>query len=569
MKKQLSNKNMNPVKVKLRTTRAKEQELSQLSPFELKDKFISLANDNAKKSTYQMLNAGRGNPNWIAATPREGFFLLGLFAVGEARLANSSLMNTKDGMAGMPAQKGIYNRFKVFIKKNLNQKKVLPGAKFLQDAVNYGIKILNFNPDAWVYELTDAVIGDQYPTPDRMLTHIEKTVHKYLVQEMCNNIAPEKSSSGKYDLFAVEGGTAAMCYIYDTLMIQGLINRGDKIALMVPTFTPYIEMSHLDRYKFNVIEIHASEMGSKEQGHTWQFPDSEIDKLTDREIKLLFVVNPTNPPSVAIRESSIKRIEKIVRKMNPNLMIVTDDVYGTFVEGFRSLMSLLPHNTIGVYSFSKYFGCTGWRLGVIAVHEKNIYDSMLSAIPEKQRRKLHQRYAAITMHPEKLKFIDRLVADSRQVALNHTAGLSLPQQAQMALFSLFALTDKQNKYKKLTRSVIEKRRNLLWKGMNLPLPPADPNRAWYYVELDILNWAKSEFGKEFADYLVKHFEPVDMLFRLAELTSIVLLNGGGFGGPEWSVRVSLANLPDEAYEEIGKQLRNIAVGYIEDWKGKN
>ena len=36
----------------------------------------------------------------------------------------------------------------------------------------------------------------------------------------------------------------------------------------------------------------------------------------------------------------------------------------------------LPHNTIGVYSYSKYFGCTGWRLGVIAVHEDNIYDKM-------------------------------------------------------------------------------------------------------------------------------------------------------------------------------------------------
>ena len=26
-----------------------------------------------------------------------------------------------------------------------------------------------------------------------------------------------------------------------------------------------------------------------------------------------------------------------------------------------------PKNTIGVYSYSKYFGCTGWRLGAIAL----------------------------------------------------------------------------------------------------------------------------------------------------------------------------------------------------------
>lgn len=67
-------------------------------------------------------------------------------------------------------------------------------------------------------------------------------------------------------------------------------------------------------------------------------------------------------------------------------------------------------------------------------------------VPATQRRnpwvpELHERYARIALEPEKLRFVDRLVADSRQVALNHTAGLSLPQQVQMMLFSLFALLD--------------------------------------------------------------------------------------------------------------------------------
>ena len=43
--------------------------------------------------------------------------------------------------------------------------------------------------------------------------------------------------------------------------------------------------------------------------------------------------------------------------------------------------------------------------------------------------------------PQQLKFIDRLVADSRSVALNHTAGLSTPQQVQMALFALSPCMD--------------------------------------------------------------------------------------------------------------------------------
>jgi aspartate 4-decarboxylase len=48
---------------------------------------------------------------------------------------------------------------------------------------------------------------------------------------------------------------------------------------------------------------------------------------------------------------------------------------------------------------------------------------------------------------------------------------------------------------------------------------------------------------------------------LAEGHGIVLLNGGGFDAPEWSLRVSLANLPDDVYDDIGRGVRTIARGY--------
>ena len=57
-----------------------------------------------------------------------------------------------------------------------------------------------------------------------------------------------------------------------------------------------------------------------------------------------------------------------------------------------------------------------------------------------------------------------------------------------------------------------------------------------------------------------------MLFALAERYSTVLLNGSGFAGPDWSVRVSLANLDEDAYEKIGDQLRSLLDGAVELWK---
>jgi aspartate 4-decarboxylase len=533
--------------VKDSTPRARQRELESLSPFELKDALIKLAGANVEREAVTMLNAGRGNPNWVATEPREAFFLLGKFALAESLLA----WDEWPGVGGMPSKPGISKRLVAFLRKNRTE----PGAELLERSLDYATKTLGLGADAFVHELADSVIGDNYPVPDRMLRCFEKIVHAYLVKEMCAGKPPAKP----FDLFAVEGGTAAMCYLFDSCMINGILKRGDKIAIMAPIFTPYLEIPKLDRYSFEVVELQASKV-DEDGFHTWQYPESELEKLADPSIKTLFLVNPSNPPSVMLSSRTTKKIAAIVAEKNPGLAIITDDVYGTFVNGFESLMSVLPRNTLGVYSFSKYFGCTGWRLGVIAVNQDNIFDEKIAALSAAAKKKLNERYASITLEPEKLKFIDRLVADSRQVALNHTAGLSLPQQTQMALFALFALTDPEDQYKRVCQGIIARRLHALTKGLKVPMP-RDPNSAHYYVELDLLIWTEREYGKEFTEFMVANYEPVDVLFRLAENNSIVLLNGGGFDGPEWSVRISMANLMMPAYEQIGSWLAEAVVDY--------
>jgi aspartate 4-decarboxylase len=348
-------------------------------------------------------------------------------------------------------------------------------------------------------------------------------------------------------------------------MENGLLAKGDTIALAVPTFQPYIEITHLDRYKFKVVNVDAGKELRPDGTHSWQYGDGEIDKLADRKIKAFFLVNPSNPPSYAMKPESMQRLVKLVKTKRPDLMVVTDDVYGTFVPGFRSLMAELPHNTLGVYSYSKHFGCTGWRLGVIAVHQDNVFDELLKKLPAKKRAELNHRYGSITLTPEKVRFIDRMVADSREIALNHTAGLSLPQQIQMGLFSLFALLDTTHSYKTLCQLIVKRRMKALYDGVGEPMP-SDPNQAFYYAELDLRRWAEHTYGPEFASFLTTNYECVDVLFRLAERSGVVLMHGGGFGGPEWSVRISLANLREETYPQIGRYLKEAAQGYVDEWK---
>ena len=533
-------------------TKSFAKKMESISPFELKNKLIEMADESIKKIAHTMLNAGRGNPNWIATTPREAFFLLGKFGLEECR----RVMYLPEGIAGIPQKDGIAARFETFLKTNHSQ----PGAELLKGTYQYMLLEHAADPDTLVHEWAEGVVGDQYPVPDRILQFTEMIVQDYLAQEMCDGRPPK----GKYDLFATEGGTAAMCYVFDSLQENFLLNKGDGIALMVPVFTPYIEIPQLRRYEFNVTEISADQM-TTDGLHTWQYKDEDIDRLRNPQIKALFITNPSNPPSYTLSPETAARIVDIVKKDNPNLMIITDDVYGTFSPHFRSLMAELPQNTLCVYSFSKYFGATGWRDAVIALHEENIFDRMIAHLPEEQKTILNKRYSSLTLTPEKLKFIDRMVADSRQVALNHTAGLSLPQQTQMSLFASFAILDKENRYKNKMQEIIRRRLKALWDNTGFSLVD-DPLRVGYYSEIDMLVWAKIFYGEEFVSYLKKTYSPLDVVFRLANETSLVLLNGGGFAGPEWSVRVSLANLNEKDYVKIGQGIKRILDEYAVTWQ---
>jgi aspartate 4-decarboxylase len=513
-----------------------------LSPFEIKDELIKLAKNNSRRTQSAFLNAGRGNPNWIATTPREGYFLLGQFALTESK----RVMDHPAGLGGMPEALGIADR----LKRWLAQHAEMPGASFLSAMVSFTVDKFGFKPDDFVHELVDSIIGDNYPVPDRMLVHNERITHEYLMWAMCGEPRP----AGKFDLYAVEGGTAAMCYIFKSLKANRLLHPGDTVALGTPIFTPYIEMTHLEDYDFNLINVQAP------QENRFQYTDSELKKLEDPKVKAFFIVNPGNPTGVAMSMDTIKKIANLVKTKRPDLMLLTDDVYGTFVQDFRSLLGELPHNTIGVYSYSKYFGCTGWRLGVIAIHEDNIFDRMIGKLPDAKLKALDKRYGPLTLEPRKIKFIDRIVADSRDVALNHTAGLSLPQQVMMSLFSLAEMMDGAKRYQKACMEIVHRRALSLLEGLGVELPP-NPLYDCYYGLVDFEFFARKNIGQDAVDYLKKNVHPLDLAFRLAEDHGIVLLNGGGFDAPDWSLRVSLANLPDEVYEEIGRGVRAIARGY--------
>jgi aspartate 4-decarboxylase len=132
----------------------------------------------------------------------------------------------------------------------------------------------------------------------------------------------------------------------------------------------------------------------------------------------------------------------------------------------------------------------------------------------------------------------------------------------MTMFSLSEMMDTKKSYQAACMEIVHRRAWAMVEGLGLTdkLAP-NPNYDAYYGLIDFEFWARKNLGDEAVEFLKKNIHPLDLAFRLAEAHGIVLLNGGGFDAPDWSLRVSLANLPDEAYEDIGRGVRTVARGY--------
>lgn len=515
----------------------------ELSPFELKDLLIKAASTDAHRL---MLNAGRGNPNFLATQPRHAFLRLGEFALKESERSYSYL---DSGFGGLPKESGMVERFENFASGFEHDE----GIDFLRAALSYVDDQLDIGAESFLAEAVTAFLGCQYPVPPRMLANAERIVARYLRHEMVGD-----RPTGDFSVFATEGGTAAMAYLFQSLFANDLLHAGDKIAIGTPIFSPYLEIPPLPGYDLEVVDVRM------DQDHQWQYPQSELDKLLDPAVKVFCLVNPSNPPSTKLSDESLRTIATLIRERRPDLLVITDDVYGTFADDFTSLFALAPRNTLLVYSFSKFFGATGWRLGVIALHEDNAIDAALAAQSQDVRDRLQQRYSSLTEDASGLRFIDRLVADSRAVALNHTAGLSLPQQLQMTLFALHALTDRLGRYQDAAKALIRQREATLYASAGVPTQMS-PEDVDYYTLVDLQRLAGQLYGDDFAAWFETKELGRDFLFRLARETGVVLLPGNGFEVVDASARVSLANLTEAEYVAIGRFTRQVLDEYNADF----
>jgi len=133
-------------------------------------------------------------------------------------------------------------------------------------------------------------------------------------------------------------------------------------------------------------------------------PDEIIKKLSNRT-KAMIIITPGNPSGTIINKETLEQLIEISHKYG--IYIISDEPYCEFIWSGKHISPLSFDNDkcIGLWSFSKSFGMSGWRLGWMMIPEKlkqhvlKIADTLhiCSAVPSQilgeEVLKLNQKYS--------------------------------------------------------------------------------------------------------------------------------------------------------------------------------
>lgn len=136
---------------------------------------------------------------------------------------------------------------------------------------------------------------------------------------------------------------------------QVLLEAGDELLLPDPGWPTYETQAALVGATVGRYPLYAA--------NGFQPVIEDIERNITPRTKLLVLCNPSNPTGAVCSREQIRQIVELARRHD--LYVISDEVYEQLIfEGEATTAAAFdPERVIGVYSFSKTYSMTGWRVG--------------------------------------------------------------------------------------------------------------------------------------------------------------------------------------------------------------
>lgn len=168
-----------------------------------------------------------------------------------------------------------------------------------------------------------------------------------------------------------------------TATILALTNPGDEIIIPQPTYTSYREVITLAGCTPVFVSL------DEEKG--WAFDLEKFKQAITSQTKAIFYCNPNNPTGTIYSEEQLRGLAQLA--VEHDLYLISDEVYKDFLfEKDQKIFSLaeipeLRKRVIRLFSFSKSYAMTGWRVGYLHSDESvikeilKVHDSLVTCAP--------------------------------------------------------------------------------------------------------------------------------------------------------------------------------------------
>lgn len=186
-----------------------------------------------------------------------------------------------------------------------------------------------------------------------------------------------------------------------TATLLTILEVGDEVIIPSPTYTTYQEVIKLAGGRLIFLNL--------DEENFWSFDIEKFKKLINPKTKAILFCNPNNPTGTIFSREQLVAIGELAEKHN--FFILSDEVYKDFIYRpnyqFFSLAQIpqFRERLIRIFSFSKAYAMTGWRIGFLHTAERlareilKVHDCLVTCAP------VVSQYAAITAFEEADNFI--------------------------------------------------------------------------------------------------------------------------------------------------------------------
>ncbi len=162
-----------------------------------------------------------------------------------------------------------------------------------------------------------------------------------------------------------------------------LINPGDEIIVTDPGFA-----SHFQQIRLCGGTPVYWRLG---EAHGWRLDPEALPGLITDRTKAIVLVSPSNPTGTIFPEDELRRVGEIARRHG--LLVLLDDPYCHFCYEDRaryfnlSAVPELADHVVYLFTFSKAYAMTGWRIGYMVLPEAlkkevlKVHDATLICAP--------------------------------------------------------------------------------------------------------------------------------------------------------------------------------------------